>query len=112
MAGHGRVSGGQANLSKRTKYPRGDPALMLDLARAQLSTQLDFADAVDSKGIAFLGWGSAILGLFLAALALRQGVNRGATIFLGPGIAAYGILVWDCLRVVTVSKWYVGPKLP
>jgi hypothetical protein len=58
------------------KFPQTDPAALIDAAREQLSQQLAFGDAIDTKLGVFLGVQSALIALLMAAVVVQVRVPQ------------------------------------
>jgi hypothetical protein len=95
-----------------TTYPNADASLMLDLAQAQLATQLSFVDAIDAKLGTFLGWASGLIAIYAAFLALRPHAFGPIDVLLvGVNLGAYAAVAYSGLRGLRPYAWSTGPPL-
>ena len=103
-------------MSERSDYPPRDPELFYDLARERLATQLSVIDALDNKIISLVGFGSAVLGILAAVVALRasgddDSLGTVELAFLAASGVAYAVVIWTGIRAYFARKVALGPDL-
>ena len=88
------------------RYPSGDAGPMVDATRDQLSLQLGFIDAVDTKIGVFLSIGSALLVILVGVVVVQtNGLHLwGARGVVGSGLC-YGVLATVSLIGIWGRSW-------
>jgi hypothetical protein len=98
-------------------YPDRDPQLFYELAKERLAAQLEFVDAVDNKLGILVSIASALMGILVAVVAVREsgsaatGVTTADWCVIGLSIAAYLLVGGMTLRAYRSREWDLGPDL-
>jgi hypothetical protein len=89
----------------------GDPLLLCDIARDQLTVQSAAGDTAEAKTGIYFGVGSTLVGILVAIIAFRPPNNLYTAALAGLAAAIYIALTGVCLLVFRQDKWYIGPDL-
>jgi hypothetical protein len=97
---------------KPSRFPRGDPGIAYDVAKDRLATQLAQIDGLDAKLANAVGFGSALVTIMAAFLALKSDdIPRVAVCFLSTAGVAYIALMIVSLWGYRIRRWDFGPEL-
>jgi hypothetical protein len=93
-----------------------DPQLFYEVARDRLNVQLSLLDALDNKVISLVGFGSTLLGILGAVIALHaSGTNEsiGAVeiVLLIAATVDYVVVVWKVIEAYFCRSIDLGPEI-
>jgi hypothetical protein len=95
-----------------SRFPRGDPTIAYDVAKERLATQLAQIDGLDAKLANAVGFGSALVTIVAAFLALKgEDLARVPVCFLSAAGVVYTVLMCVSLWAYRIRKWDFGPDL-
>src|SRR2546428_3902826 len=88
------------------RYPSGDASPMVDAARDQLSLQLGFIDAVDTKIGLFLSIGSGLLGIMVGVAVVQvSGLHAFGVVGIVASGGCYALLAIVSLLGIWGRSW-------
>jgi len=94
------------------RFPQTEPTLAYDVAKARLAMRFAQIDSLDTKVATLLGFGSSLLVILGAFLALNEEpLSRASVALFIVAAAIYVLLAAASLYAYSPRKWEAGPKL-